>query len=97
MFLLGDYFKSEIVQGVGRNCPANQIIDTENKCKDAVKKWENLGEMFYMGPSTSKEFPAGCYHKGAYGHFNKITDPTKTNPYNFYGIGGLCMEIGKHN
>ena len=52
-------------------------------------------KMFYHKPSTSRDFPAGCYFKGGYGYFNEITDPSQTNPYNFYGIGGLCMEIGK--
>ena len=97
IFLLGDYFKSEIIQGVGRNCPTNQIIDTENKCMAAVDFLSMDSVMFYMGPSNSRDFPAGCYYKGGFGYFNKITDPSQTFPYNFYGIGGLCMEIGKYS
>ena len=52
---------------------------------------------FYMKPSTSRDFPAGCYYKGGFGYFNEITDPSQTDRYNFYGISGLCMEIGEYS
>ena len=87
MIILDKYFKN----GVGENCPVNQIIDTENKCKAAA---DILG-LFYMEASNSGDYPAGCYYKGWYGYFNEITDPSQTNPANFDSIGGLCIEMGK--
>ena len=87
------YFKA----GDGKNCHENQIIDTENKCKDAVQVLGKVLGLFYMRSSSSTDYPAGCYYQGYYGYFNEITDPSQTNPDNFDTFGGLCMEIGTTN
>ena len=86
---LAKYFISDI----GKNCPASQIIDTENECKNSAA--DVLGLSFEWS-LTDKGFPAGCYWKDTKAFFNTIIDPSQTNQKIFGNRGGVCVRTGKY-
>ena len=85
---LGIYFKS----GIGENCPDDQIIDTQNSCKDAAA---DLG-LSYGFSLYSKSIPAGCYWQSKESvNFNPLIVSSETIPSQFGPRGGLCMRSRK--
>ena len=85
------YFKSNN----GKNCPEDQIITTENVCKDAATE---IG-LAYKFAVAFEVYPAGCFWHSAGGvYFNQITDPSQTDLTNDVwreNSGGLCMTPSK--
>ena len=81
---LAVYFKSNI----GKNCQADQIIDTEDTCKVAA----NVLGLSYVRvrPNSNSYCPAGCYWPSSnsdVAFFNLLTDPSETDPEHF-GVKG---------
>lgn len=80
-----------------KNCGNGEIILEEDECKDAS---EALGRE-YVGRSTSKKRPAGCYwvlkflsnREYAYSYFNTIVDASSTDPINGREHGGICRTL----
>ena len=85
-----DYFKAN----ANENCQANQIIDTESKCRAAAEALNLKFITIYI--VTPSDHPAGCYYQELFGHFNKITNPSQTNPESFDSTGGICTRISKN-
>ena len=86
--VVGLYRKNQIEV----NCPDDEIITKESTCKVASSV---LGLKF-SNSRTNHDAPAGCYWRfEGFSYFNKITDPTKTNPDEFYHKGGVCINVGK--
>ena len=85
-----EYFKAS----ANENCHANQIIDTESKCRAAAEVLNLKFISIYI--VTPSAHPAGCYYEELFGHFNKITNPSQTNPESFDSNGGICMRISKN-
>ena len=85
---LAGYFKN----GIGENCPASQIIDTESECKNSA---DVLG-LSFVGSFISIGYPAGCYWKDTKAFFNTIIDPSQTNQKIFGNRGGVCVRTGKY-
>ena len=85
---LAGYF----ISGIGENCPASQIIDTESECKNSAA--DVLG-LSYRWSVTDRDFPAGCYWKDTRAFFNIIIDPSQTNQDSFGNRGGVCVSTGK--
>ena len=86
---LDTYFKNDI----GENCHADQIIGTENTCKDAAVV---LG-LTYLKSVNSQVDPAGCYwNHNRMAIYNQIVDPSQTYPEEFGVKGGVCMRYGKY-
>ena len=89
---LAGYFKN----GIGENCPASQIIDTESECKNSA---DVLG-LSFVGSFISIGYPAGCYwKKDGHAFFNRIIDPSQTNQQILQDrreAGGVCVGTGKH-
>ena len=85
---LAEYFKN----GIGENCPASQIIDTESECKNSAA--DVLG-LSFVGSLTSIDYPAGCYWNNRIVFFNRIIDPSQTNQESFGNRGGVCVGTGK--
>ena len=86
---LAGYFKN----GIGENCPASQIIDTESECKNSA---DVLG-LSFVGSFISIGYPAGCYwKKDGHAFFNRIIDPSQTKQERFGNRGGVCVGTGKH-
>ena len=85
---LAEYFTN----GIGENCPATEIIDTESECKNSAADF--LGWSF-GGSYSSTEYPAGCYWTVSRIHFNRVIDPSQTNQESFGNRGGVCVRTGK--
>ena len=86
---LAVYFKSNI----GKNCQADQIIDTEDICKVAA----NVLGLSYVRvrPNSNSYCPAGCHWPSSnsdVAFFNRLTDPSETDPEHFGVKGGLCKR-----
>ena len=92
--LLSGYNKA----GVGENCPAAGLITSKVICEHALRslglRLHNL-DFIYL-----TERPAGCYYLDTLmgdgrrlGMFNKIIDPSLTNPKIFgeKKYGGVCI------
>ena len=86
---LAGYFKN----GIGENCPASQIIDTESECKNSAA--DVLG-LSFGGSITSIFQPAGCHWLDIRVFFNRIIDPSQTKQERFGNRGGVCVGTGKH-
>ena len=89
---LAEYFKN----GIGENCPASQIIDTEYECKNSAA--DVLG-LSFGGGVTSIFCPAGCHWEDMRAFFNRIIDPSQTNQHILQDrreAGGVCVGTGKN-
>ena len=87
---LAEYFKN----GIGENCPASQIIDTEDECKNSAA--DVLG-LYFGGSFTSIFYPAGCHWEDIRAFFNRIIDPSQTNQQILQDrreAGGVCVGTG---
>ena len=78
---------------VNENCQANEIITTEERCKEATKKLR-LAYNFKI-TRDSKLHPRGCFY--SYRHYEtwfneNVNGPT--NPANFGEFGGVCDSLG---
>ena len=92
IILAAEYF----ISGIGENCPASQIIDTENECKNSAA--DVLG-LSFGGSVTSIFCPAGCHWEDMRVFFNRIIDPSQTNQQILQDrgeAGGVCVGTGKH-
>ena len=76
---------------VGSNCPIEDIISSEDLCKQAISR---LNGLIFQSRQIKQDSPAGCYvTNGKHGYFNSVTDPTKTNIRGSHARG-LCKETG---
>ena len=81
---------------VGVNCPAAEVITSKVRCEHALL---SLGFTLHNLNVDSADRPAGCYWmsgKQKWGFFNKIIDPSSTNPNKFDKRGGVCTTVGKN-
>ena len=103
--LLSGYNKA----GVGENCPAAGLITSKVICEHALRslglRLHNL-DFIYL-----TERPAGCYYQDyvngdgrKLGMFNKLIDPSLTNPNSFSNgpnspksYGGVCITTKGKN
>ena len=88
---LAEYFTN----GIGENCPASQIIDTENECKNSAT--DGLG-LSFGGSLTSIFQPAGCHWQDIRTFFNRIIDPSQINQQilqQWREAGGVCVGTVK--
>ena len=86
---LAEYFKN----GIGENCPASQIIDTESECKNSAA--DVLGLLF-GGSFASMYSPPGCYWSGTTAFLNTISDPSQIDQDSLSNFGRVCVGRGKH-
>ena len=77
---------------INENCPIGRIVLTVDECKAASAV---LG-LSYKGIFNLFTRPAGCYFTELgypeHSYFNRIVDPSKTNPEYFDNTGGVCVK-----
>ena len=79
----------------GENCPAEKVIASKRKCKDALDIWQLKHHNLDVNDTAR---PAGCYWKSdGDGFFNNVLDPSSTNRKAFGDRGGLCNVNGKNH
>ena len=78
----------------GKNCEDDKLVLKEDECKIAS---ETVGAE-YVGRTTSRDRPAGCYwarrslsnRDYIYSYFNTIVDASSAEPTNGREHGGIC-------
>ena len=77
---------------INENCPIGRIVLTVDECKAASAV---LG-LSYKGIFNLFTRPAGCYFTELgypeHSYFNRILDPSDTNPEYFDNTGGVCVK-----
>jgi len=75
----------------GQNCDATTIIKDYEVCQSTLRY---LGYRNSAADINKSSRPAGCYYRASDGGgwFNKVVDPSMTNPNDFEDRGGICIQ-----
>ena len=72
---------------MNEDCPTNNIITTENECRQAAAQQTGA---FKGGVAYRYNRPAGCYRHHGKTIFSSNINPSSTNPTD--NSAGLCKE-----
>ena len=70
----------------GENCPLDNVVVTEDKCREAASQLR----LTYRYRGSWDHSPAGCYVNSGDVYFNRMTDPSRTDPSKNLHLNGVC-------